>query len=435
MTSTLDSESAAAAATSTDKVMIVSIDSHVGPPPEVLRPYCSRKYLEDFDSFAKEFEETDPSMHGVPPEIFSEAYLTEMVETLSRPLMHYDSDDRIPDMDADGIAAEVVYHGCLNGAPIPFVEGFGVGTSMPKDNTSRAAELANEGLRIYNRWLADYCAALPDRRCGLMQLPFWDLEIVPAELEAAYALGGLRGVNLPGPRPGLRGHNNKVWDPIWAACEERSLSVNSHGGSALVDTEQLVGEGMGLLLAHEILHWSRRTLWFMILGGVFDRFPNLNLVLTEQPGGWIIPALRELDAGAQTIATFEPISLKRGLPSAYFRSNCYIGASFMSNADATAAVEQDFADRLMWGADYPHVEGTFPRSELSLRLALENVKDDAAIRMMLGETAAGLYGFDTEKLRPIADRIGPTMEALHTPVADDELPGQTASMGFRRVDW
>jgi predicted TIM-barrel fold metal-dependent hydrolase len=420
--------------TAPEKVMIVSIDSHVGPPPEVLRPYCSQQYLEDFDEFASEFEASEPSMHGVDPQMFSEAYLTGMMETLARPLMHYDPYERIADMDADGIAAEVLYHGCLNGAPIPFVEGFGVGASMPRDSTTRAAELANEGLRIYNRWLADYCAVLPDRRCGLAQLPFWDPELTVTELHAAHELG-LRGINLPAPRPGMPGHHNRIWAPLWEACEELNMPLNSHGGSALVDTEQLIGENSGALLAHEILYWSRRVLWFMVLGGVFDRHPGLKLVLTEQPGGWVMPTLRELDAVAEFTPAFEPVKLAHGLPNDYFRRNCYIGASFMSHADATAAVEQGFADRVMWGSDYPHIEGTFPNSVLSLRLALAGIEDRGAVRMMLGETAADLYGFDSEVLCKVADEVGPSMEELREPVPESDIPKDTASLGFRRGQW
>jgi hypothetical protein len=40
--------------------------------------------------------------------------------------------------------------------------------------------------------------------------------------------------------------------------------------------------------------------------------------------------------------------------------------------------------------------------------------------MILGENAARLYNFDLEKLRPLADRYGPTPEQVNTPLA--ELP-------------
>jgi predicted TIM-barrel fold metal-dependent hydrolase len=389
--------------------------------------------LDDFDAFAKEFEASNPEMHGVDFDMFSEAYVLHMMETLSRPLMHYDPHERLHDMDADGIAGEVVYHGALNGAPIPFVQAFGVGATVPRDTSSRAAELATEGVRIYNRWLSDYCSVAPERRRGLAQLPFWNVDEAVAELRAVVETG-IRGINLPAPRPGLPGHHNLVWEPLWSECEELGVTLNSHAGSAIVDTEQLIGENSGPLLAHEILYWSRRVLWFMILGGVFDRHPNLVMVLTEQPGGWVMPALQELDA-AVDIPAFQRIALNKAQPSAYFRSNCFIGASFMSNTDARTAEAQGFADRVMWGADYPHPEGTYPNSVLSLRLALEGVQNPDNIHKMLGETAAQVYGFDIQALAPIADKIGPSLAELRRPLPENEIPTDSPSMGFRRGQW
>lgn len=414
-----------------DNVTIVSIDAHVGPPPEVLRPYCSKKYLDDYDAFAEEYEKSDPMAVGIDINMWAEVYVNRLMETFGEPLMHYDPHYRIPHMDADGIAAEVVYHGAFNGTPIPFVEAFGLVT-MPTGTSQHERELALEGLRIYNRWLVDYCSVAPERRRGVAQLPFWDVDHAIAELSSVVD-SGIRAINLPAPRPGMPGHHNLVWEPLWSACEEAGVTLNSHGGSATVDMDQLVGENSGPLLSHEIMHWSRRVLWFMIIGGVFDRHPNLRLIMTEQPGVWIEPVLKELEH-AVDLPLLGENSLKHR-PTDYFRSNCYIGASFMSNADTRAAQKYGWMDRIMWGADYPHPEGTFPHSVLSLRNALEGIENPSDIRKMLGETAAGVYGFDMEALAPIAAKVGPSMDELRRPLPEAEIPRGIPSMGFRRGEF
>jgi len=85
----------------------------------------------------------------------------------------------------------------------------------------------------------------------------------------------------------------------------------------------------------------------------------------------------------------------------------------------------------MWGSDYPHIEGTFPNSVLSLRHALEGVESEEFIRAVLGENAATVYGFDLKALQTVADRIGPTMDELRAPVNANELPTESATAGFR----
>jgi hypothetical protein len=84
-------------------------------------------------------------------------------------------------------------------------------------------------------------------------------------------------------------------------------------------------------------------------------------------------------------------------------------------------------DRLMWGADYPHTEGSFPHTRLALRLLFAGVPEDE-VRVMTSESAAGVYGFDLDFLQPLADRIGPTVEEIATPVSPDELPQETMSL-------
>ena len=79
-------------------------------------------------------------------------------------------------------------------------------------------------------------------------------------------------------------------------------------------------------------------------------------------------------------------------------------------------------DRLMWGADYPHTEGSFPNTRIALRLLFSDVPEDE-VRVMTSTSAADVYGLDLEFLQTIADEIGPTVEEVATPVA----PGGAAA--------
>ena len=107
-------------------------------------------------------------------------------------------------------------------------------------------------------------------------------------------------------------------------------------------------------------------------------------------------------------------------PSFYARRNCWYGASFPSRAEL-AGIEQVGVDRVCWGNDYPHYEGTFPYNLESLRLTFADIPDRQR-RMILGENAAALYGFDLDALRPLAESHGPTPAQVDTPLPADQIP-------------
>jgi hypothetical protein len=116
-------------------------------------------------------------------------------------------------------------------------------------------------------------------------------------------------------------------------------------------------------------------------------------------------------------------------PTFYARRNCWYGASFPSQYDVKG---RDYVgtDRILWGNDYPHYEGCYPYSRENMRLAFSDV-DEKEVRMMLGENAAKLYGFDLDALRPFADGLGVTPELVATPL--DEIPADATCPTFQRA--
>ena len=76
-------------------------------------------------------------------------------------------------------------------------------------------------------------------------------------------------------------------------------------------------------------------------------------------------------------------------------------------------------DTIMWGADFPHDEGSIGYTTEALAATMWDVPVEEC-QMMLTDVAADLYRFDTEALAPIAARIGPPVSEVHTPL--NELP-------------
>ena len=107
-------------------------------------------------------------------------------------------------------------------------------------------------------------------------------------------------------------------------------------------------------------------------------------------------------------------------PSYYAKNNCWYGASFPSKADL-AGIEEIGVEKVLWGNDYPHYEGTFPYNLESLRLTFADIPEDVR-RKVLGENAAHLYGFDLEALAPLAREFGPTPADVDEPLPLDQIP-------------
>ena len=160
------------------------------------REYCPQAYLERFDDFADRHDREQSSLANSSD---NEARLAALLSAHPnrQALGHHNVEARLADMDTDGVTAELMWHFSQNGEPLPFA-GHGLGTVSPEQ-----FELASVGYKIYNRWLADFCSADPERLLGLIYLPMWDIEAAIAELRWARS-AGLRVLEFPAAGPSRR---------------------------------------------------------------------------------------------------------------------------------------------------------------------------------------------------------------------------------------
>ena len=107
-------------------------------------------------------------------------------------------------------------------------------------------------------------------------------------------------------------------------------------------------------------------------------------------------------------------------PSEVWKRQCHIGASF-PRAQEMLARHAVGIDRIMWGSDYPHLEGCWPYSTRHLRLAFADAPE-AEVRALVGENAARLYGFDLAALEPLAAEFGPSPAEIARPLTAAEIP-------------
>jgi predicted TIM-barrel fold metal-dependent hydrolase len=160
----------------------------------------------------------------------------------------------------------------------------------------------------------------------------------------------------------------------------------------------------------EVDMWAHRPFTALLWSGAFERHPNLKYILTETGCSWILETLRVLEfkADLQIFKHFtKDLSLR---PSEYFQRQCYLGASFLPDHEGKDRYEIG-VDKLMWGSDYPHIEGTWPNTMEALRKTFGDYPEEE-IRSILGGNATEVYGFDSEQLTKTAERIGPTLASI-----------------------
>ncbi|MFM7784693.1 MAG: amidohydrolase family protein [Gammaproteobacteria bacterium] len=409
-----------------DRLLVISSDCHAGALPATYNEYMPRKHHEAanawwlayaremyaragtfFDqeavaSYAEQAGEGGERMRAFsdPSLRLSDADILGMLTDASSPFAprrgEFDPAVRLKELDDDGIAGEVIF---------PQMAPFGAGLMQYRYPVTPEQSMA--GCQAYNRWLADFCRANPARHAGVALIDVEDIEASVREVREARRMGLWGGVLLPSSTGTHPFYHHPRYEPLWAVCAELGMPVQSHSGWS-PDYGDLPSATP--MFISEVDMWAQRPFTAMLWGGVFERHPDLRYILTETGVGWVVEKLRVLEFKAAN-----PIfaHFRRGLslsPTGYFRRNCWIGASFMPEHEGRFR-HQIGVDRLMWGSDYPHLEGTWPNTMRALRETFSEYPEDE-IRAILGLNAAEAYGFDLEALAPVAARIGPTITAI-----------------------
>jgi predicted TIM-barrel fold metal-dependent hydrolase len=385
-----------------DRYIVISSDCHAGLPPDQYRDYLDPQYRDAFDvALPIQLEETRKAAEKFLVADINAEWRKGREELLAGA---WDHDARVKVLDGDGCAGEVIFPDGITEMNMP---PFGAGLSLPTEPPI-VPELQWAGARAHNRWLAEFCQMDPVRRAGVAICPMlWDVDEAVNEVRWAKE-NGLRGILIPTQWGKLDAYHHPKYDPVWAACQELGMVVNLHSGAAPMED---YGEEQGMMGIYisEVCWFAHRPLTFLLWGGVFERFPELRLMITEGTAVWAPEYLRLLDFRyADT-----PYSAKLGdytshlsmKPSEYFARNVMIGASCMPRREAEIRHEIGVGN-IAWGSDYPHPEGTWPNTHAQMRETFLDLPEDEISRMLGGNLAA-FYDFDVDKLSKVAAEIGP----------------------------
>jgi predicted TIM-barrel fold metal-dependent hydrolase len=401
-----------------DHYIVISADTHAGGSHQQYREFLDPKYVADFDAWREKYKNP----------------FKDLKDTDLR-IRNWDDDKRDGDMNADGVVGEVIFP---NTVP-PFFPNFVLFAQPP---TADEYEHRHAGIQAHNRWMADYVSRKPEARAGIGQIFLNDVDDAIKDVEWCHE-NGLRGGVLVGSVPPtcdwIKPLYDPCYDPLWQACQDLGVVVNAHSGTGGPVYQK--APAMPLVHFLEIPFYSQRPLAYMILGGVFERFPNLKFVLTEAGCAWIPDMLAHLDNLMQSIRgnnvgemRFDGELVPPRDATDYFHQNCYVGTSQPTPADIRAAVGGPVGiDRVMWGSDYPHEEGTHPFTREHLRQVMGHL-EPAQVQQILAGNAAEIYGFDLEALRPAADKFGPTVAEIAQPLTQlPENPNQALQRSAKQL--
>lgn len=287
-----------------------ALEEHTGYPRYVVDPSTGRRHLE--------------YTAGVEEPI-GDGLLGKLLDT---------GEKRLKDMDAAGIDVQVL------SLTSPGVEQFdpALGTPLARHSNDRLAA-------VIHRY--------PGRFLGLAALAPNDPHAAAKELERAVKELGFIGWKTHSNYGGAYLDDRNYW-PILERAEQLGVPIYLH------PTVPIMQEfaGYGFALAGAPFGFGLDTslcLMRLIYGGVFDRYPRLQVILGHLGEG--LPFLLQRIDFAYVRPWFDPDARPdlQKKPSDYFRENVfvttsgnYLGAAFACTVDAVGI------DRILLATDYPY---------------------------------------------------------------------------------
>jgi predicted TIM-barrel fold metal-dependent hydrolase len=295
----------------------------------------------------------------------------EFLEASSRAPGARDMVKRLVDLDGEGIWGEVVF------------------PSLGMWNASfQTPEAVKAAIRVSNDWAVETFLRASRRMVPTAQVSMLSIDDAVEELERTAELG-FRAVFLPTTPPHFTAdYNRDDWEPFWTAAEQANMVVAFHIGTDPLDLaagdapgQTYRGPGGAVLNYTETTFSGQRAAMKMVASGALDRHPELKVLISEGGATWV-PFLgdRMVEGYRQHHMMVRP-KLSRS-PKEILYSQDY--ASFQHDESAVAATTAMGYQNVMWGSDYPHMEGTYGHTQETLHGLFDGVDEATTYRITRG---------------------------------------------------
>ena len=379
----------------------ISADSHYESPPEHWTHRVAPKYRDRAPRRIKLANGKDALALEGKPLIYGGTSLFggRAPEVFDPTILDYDNtpgcgsaEQRLREQDQDGIDAEVLF-------------ALDVRNSAIRDKTAQIAVVQG-----FNDFFAEeYCAVDRDRLIGMAVLPNSGVAEDIAEMERSKRMGFKgawlstfpSGKNFPTPED----------DRFWAAALDLDMPLVVHTGFPTKvgsrDTplfkypkepegEQRPPTDFVQRFARQAPHHSGSVeVSQIIIAGVFDRFPKLQIYWAENNVGWLPYFGEQIDKEYETNHYWAERQmglprLKR-LPSEYLKENAHWG--FFEDRIGMKLRHEIGVERIMWSTDFPHIVTRWPNSLKVLDAQMTGVPEHER-RKMVAENAVKFFHLD-----------------------------------------
>lgn len=423
MTDTAAESTASTEAPSRTRDFVVSADGHILEPPDLFLTRLPA-HLRDRAVWEEDFE-VEPLVEGGVRDFRHLHSPSFEGWTVSR-FRHYDGSPNtgdperiLDDMDRDGIDVQVMH---------PNLSLFGLYSD------DHALSMAHA--RVYIDYVIERFSPHFDRLAPTAPIPLTDVDDAVVEVERS-AAAGFRGILLPAipPQP----YWSDAFDPVYAAAQAAGVHVFMHSqtGGVKVDDPTSTTLKVVMTQAEQVNKpmtpksassrmitqcnygpmVPQQVMIELIGGGIPERFPDLHFSMIEFNAHWLASLVGSMDKCWVTgigqdadwwlgywdgdrpdddqpqMAQLFRLNDKWPhplLPSEYVQRQFHV--SFQDDPVAVAARHISGLSTVVWGADYPHAEGTFRRSPELLDALFAGVPAEERAAMV-GGTLGDLLGF------------------------------------------
>jgi predicted TIM-barrel fold metal-dependent hydrolase len=381
---------------------LISVDDHILEPPNLWVDRVPSKDRDraphmEFDDKGMDFWVYDGKK--LPSSGLSAVVGKSKEEFSPEPLSYsemrpgcYDPTARVEDMDRSGVLASLCFPTLPRFCGQLFLE-------------ASDREFGFKCLQIYNDWLVeDWCGAAPGRYIPLMLIPMWDPALAVTEMERMAAKGVTAFAFSENPEPlGLPTIHDVdgYWEPVMATANELGLVASMHVGSSST-LPKICNDAP--FMANLTWGASRTsgTMLSWLFSGLFQRYPNLKIALSEGEVGWMPYFLER----AEQVLDKQRYWVKRGqtfmghagngadLDTLDIRQSFrdHVFGCIIEDHHAVKSLDELGEDNIMCETDYPHSDSTWPDCITVARNTMKDLPESVQYKLLRGN-AERLYRF------------------------------------------
>lgn len=381
---------------------LISVDDHVLEPPDVwtsrvpARDRDRAPHIETEDGLEFWLYDGKRSPHSGLSAVVGKSKEEFSPEPLPYSEMRpgcYNAAARVQDMNQAGVLASLCFPSVTRFCGQLFWE-------------ASDKEFALTCLKAYNDWMIEeWCGSAPGRYIPLTLIPLWDPQLAVKELQRCAAMGSTSFAFSENPEPlGLPTIHDKdgYWEPVMAAANDLDMVVSMHVGSSST-LPRICSDAP--FMANLTWGASRTsgTMLSWLFSGLFQRYPNLKIALSEGEAGWMPYFLER----AEQVLDKQRYWVQRGVTfrehaasgtvdldtldlRGTFRDHVY--GCMIEDAHAVASLGEIPEDNLMCETDYPHSDSTWPDSITVVKRIIGHLPPQTQYKILRGN-AEKLYRF------------------------------------------